>query len=236
MAKSTSRAEHFQTDEETQIMLCVHHGTRSKGAERARRHRQRQDADLDRRRKYLEKERDRWKKDIETGKKKVVNKPSERDNRAKQKKWREAKTQARARNRASALLQSETPPNSSVELFFVPEWDIEPKTEVPAIAAVKGTMKIHQATSLTPGQVKYRDISCLCKREEGVLDCPCFNLQEVTLADVPVSSDESPACVKTPDKPGRPEMIEGTTLESSASLITTMTHTQVSSWMQKGTV
>ncbi|KAK1879819.1 Enolase [Dissostichus eleginoides] len=83
--------------------------------------------------------------------------------------------------------------DTSVELFFVPERDIESKTQVPAIAAVKGTLRIHQAISLTPGQMKYRDISCLCKREEGVLDCPCFNLQEVTLADVPVSSDESPA-------------------------------------------
>ena len=31
---------------------------------------------------------------------------------AKRKKWREAKSQAKARNRASDLLQSETPPNS----------------------------------------------------------------------------------------------------------------------------
>ena len=69
-------------------------------------------------------------------------------------------------------------------------------------------MRIHQAISLKPGQIKYRDISCLCKREEGVLDCPCFNLQEVTLANVPVSSDESPECGKTPDNPRRPEMIE----------------------------
>ncbi|XP_034084202.1 uncharacterized protein LOC117554075 isoform X2 [Gymnodraco acuticeps] len=98
--------------------------------------------------------------------------------------------------------------DTSVELFFVPERDIESKAQVPAIAAVKGTLRIHQAISLTPGQMKYRDISCLCKREEGVLDCPCFNLQEVTLADVPVSSDESPASGKAPDNPRRPAMIE----------------------------
>lgn len=98
--------------------------------------------------------------------------------------------------------------DTSVELFFIPERDIESKPEVPAIAAIKGTMKIHQAISLTPGQMKYRDISCLCKREEGVLDCPCFNLQEVTLVNIPVSSDKSQACGKTPDNPMRPEMIE----------------------------
>lgn len=84
----------------------------SKGAEIARRYRERRDADPDRRRKYLEKERDKWKKDRETGKKKGVNELSEREKRAKRKKWREAKSQVRTRNRTSALLQSETPPNS----------------------------------------------------------------------------------------------------------------------------
>ena len=87
---------------------------RSKGAETARRYREHRDADPDRRRKYLEKERDKWKKDRETGKKNSVNELSEREKRAKRKKWREAKGQARARNRASAMLQSETPPKSSV--------------------------------------------------------------------------------------------------------------------------
>lgn len=69
-------------------------------------------------------------------------------------------------------------------------------------------MRVHQAISLTPGQIKYRDISCLCKREEGVLDCPCFKLQGVTEVEVPLSSDQSPACGKKPDNPRRPEMIE----------------------------
>ncbi|KAK9526478.1 hypothetical protein VZT92_015175 [Zoarces viviparus] len=82
------------------------------GAEIARRYRERCDADPDRRRKYLEKERDKWDKDRETGKKKGVNELSEREKRPKRKNWREAKSQARARNMTSALLQSETPPNS----------------------------------------------------------------------------------------------------------------------------
>ena len=72
---------------------------RSKGAEIARRYRERCDADPDRKRKYLEKERDKWKKDRETGKKKGINELSEREKRAKRNKWREAKSQAR--NKAS---------------------------------------------------------------------------------------------------------------------------------------
>ncbi|MEQ2206494.1 hypothetical protein XENOCAPTIV_030133 [Xenoophorus captivus] len=42
----------------------------------------------------------------------------------------------------------------------------------------------------------------------GVLSCPCFNLQEVTIFDVPVSPDESQACGMTPDNPWKTEVIE----------------------------
>lgn len=63
----------------------------SKGAEIARRYWERRDADPDRRRKYLEKERHKWNKDRATGKKKGINELSEREKRAKRKKWREEK-------------------------------------------------------------------------------------------------------------------------------------------------
>lgn len=66
-------------------------------------------------------------------------------------------------------------------------------------------MKIHQCISLAPGQMKYRDVACLCKRGEGVLDCPCFDLQDVTLVHVPGPSvPESQA-----ENPWRPEVIDG---------------------------
>lgn len=91
---------------------CIFPGMSSKGAEIARRYRERRNADSDRRQQYLQQERDRWKKDRETGKKKGVNELSEREKRAKRKKWREAKQQVRARNKASALRQSETPPET----------------------------------------------------------------------------------------------------------------------------
>lgn len=57
----------------------------------------------------------------QTLKKKGVNEL--REKRAKRKKWRGAKHQARARNRASALLQSEIPPSSPAE---TPENQREP--------------------------------------------------------------------------------------------------------------
>ncbi len=55
---------------------------------------------------------------------------------------------------------------------------------VPSLTAVKGTMKIHQIMSTSPGKMKYRDVTCLCEKERGVMDCPYFDLKEVTLQDV----------------------------------------------------
>lgn len=101
------------------MLNCLFQGMTSKGAEIARRYRERRDADPDRRRKYLEKERDKWKKQRETGKKKSVHELGELEKWAIRKKWREAKSQARARNRAGALLQSETPPNSPATAKFL---------------------------------------------------------------------------------------------------------------------
>ncbi|XP_019752886.1 uncharacterized protein LOC109532431 [Hippocampus comes] len=115
---SDDTAEALETNDQSK-------GMTSKGAEIARRYRERRDADPDRRRKYLEKERDKWKKQRETGKKKSVHELSELEKWAIRKKWREAKSQARARNRASALLQSETPPNSPATAKF-PENHHEP--------------------------------------------------------------------------------------------------------------
>ena len=58
---------------------------------------------------------------------------------------------------------------------------------------MKGTMRMHQVVSITPGILKYRDISCLCQAAEGMWDCPCYGLQEVTLPIMPANGrDLSP--------------------------------------------
>ncbi|XP_037395079.1 uncharacterized protein LOC108426002 isoform X1 [Pygocentrus nattereri] len=94
--------------------------------------------------------------------------------------------------------------NCSIDLHFIPESDIEAKPEVPAVTAVKGTTRIHQAISMKPGEMMYRDISWDIKWEEGTLDCSCFNLQKVSL----LASDQSKVHVKEPIKSWRPEVIE----------------------------
>lgn len=59
---------------------------------------------------------------------------------------------------------------TSVELFLVGEGDVERKVQemmdVPPLVPVKGTMKIHQAISISPGTIKYRDITCLCQADK----------------------------------------------------------------------
>ncbi|ROI70160.1 hypothetical protein DPX16_0511 [Anabarilius grahami] len=73
---------------------------------------------------------------------------------------------------------------SKVKLYYVSEKEVEKKDEdlrqVP-LFALKGTMKMHEVLSISPGILKYRDISCFCQAAEGVFDCPCHSLEEVTL-------------------------------------------------------
>ncbi|XP_061892415.1 uncharacterized protein LOC133642309 [Entelurus aequoreus] len=102
---------------------------------------------------------------------------------------------------------------STVQLFFVSEDDVEAKTEVPALTPIKGTMRMHQVISLIPGQIKYRDISCFCQRLDGQLDCACFDLKVATLDGVPVPPPTQTPPTQTPptenrETPWRPEEVD----------------------------
>ncbi|MEQ2252521.1 hypothetical protein ILYODFUR_022622 [Ilyodon furcidens] len=55
------------------------------------------------------------------------------------------------------------------------------KQEVPPMNVVKGTMRIHQVISSCKGKIHYRDITCVCQREEGLINCPCFDVNEAIL-------------------------------------------------------
>lgn len=80
-------------------------------AEMQRRYRAKRDADPERREKYLQKEREKWQRDRETGKKKQVADLSKREKRAQRKKWREKKREVKARKKARAAIPS--PPATS---------------------------------------------------------------------------------------------------------------------------
>ncbi|XP_062846256.1 E3 ubiquitin-protein ligase BRE1A-like [Trichomycterus rosablanca] len=79
-------------------------------AEKQRRYRARRDADPERREKYLEKEREKYREDLKSGRKKRINNLSEREKRRQRKKWRE--TYHRIKDRKEALQHLITPSHS----------------------------------------------------------------------------------------------------------------------------
>lgn len=91
-------------------MFLQNSGTRLSAAEKQQRYRARRDEDAQRRQQYLEKEREKWKKDIETGKKKTQKDRTAREQRAQRKKWREAHRRSKERKKAVQTLN--TPPDT----------------------------------------------------------------------------------------------------------------------------
>jgi hypothetical protein len=79
---------------------------------------------------------------------------------------------------AEALYEKLSGSGTSENLFFIESTKVEEKTrEILALGTLptlKGTMKLNQIVCLTPGKFMYRDVSCMCKANEGVLDCKCF--------------------------------------------------------------
>ncbi|KAK2905708.1 hypothetical protein Q8A73_009651 [Channa argus] len=68
-------------------------------AESARQYTKRRDANPEQREAYFKKERERWRKDRDTSKKKAINDLTQRGKCSQRKKWKEAKTAARAKAR-----------------------------------------------------------------------------------------------------------------------------------------
>ncbi|KAL7857118.1 hypothetical protein SRHO_G00160170 [Serrasalmus rhombeus] len=79
-------------------------------AERQRKYRARLKSDPERREKYLQSERERWRKNVEEGKKKAIKDLSKREQRQKRKMWRAA--YKRSKERRVALKNLSTPPHS----------------------------------------------------------------------------------------------------------------------------
>ncbi len=75
-------------------------------AEKKRRYRQRRDADPERREAYLGKERAKWRKDRDTGKKRSVSELNDRERRAKRRNWRAAQVKSRTAKAASTAIIS----------------------------------------------------------------------------------------------------------------------------------
>ncbi|KAK7160697.1 hypothetical protein R3I93_008381 [Phoxinus phoxinus] len=70
---------------------------------------------------YLKKERERWRKDRDTGKKKAINDLTERGKRSQKKKLKEAKKAARDKARTIVELQTPPPSPEPLELDCPPQ-------------------------------------------------------------------------------------------------------------------
>ncbi|XP_052004598.1 uncharacterized protein LOC127659023 isoform X3 [Xyrauchen texanus] len=90
-------------------------------AERQREYRARRNADPVRREKYLRSERERWKRDIDTGKKKRIGDLGEKDQRWRRKKWRDAKERQKKSEPIFKIIASPTNnPESSLMVWLQP--------------------------------------------------------------------------------------------------------------------
>ncbi|KAK7918767.1 hypothetical protein WMY93_010051 [Mugilogobius chulae] len=250
-------------------------------AERQRRYRARRNADTEKRQKYLESERQRWQRNKELGKKKLINDLSDREKRQQRKKWREnnrKRKEAKAKMKnldtppltpdivqeqkakrvesaqrssdgpctqykqkgnvflfctqlaqrgitggtwnffeashgkgapdgvggtlkrkadklvskgrdipdAKELFKALTEEETTVKLFYVESEDVEqavqrmPK-EIPPVPSI---MKTHQMVTTSPGEITYREISCLCSTQKQ-LACECFSTLHYTVSKPP---------------------------------------------------
>ncbi|KAJ8395847.1 hypothetical protein AAFF_G00027300 [Aldrovandia affinis] len=78
----------------------------------------------------------------------------------------------------NALVDAQT----SVKLFYISEDNVDEATKnMPErLSVVPSTMRIHQVVTVTPGQISYRDVSCLCSTRQ-TLECQCYNTKTFTL-------------------------------------------------------
>lgn len=106
---------------------------------------------------------------------------------------------------AEAFYRKVKTAGTSVKLFFVGEDEVTAQAErndnVPLLP-IKGTMNIHKVISITPGTIKYRDVSCFCQIEKGVWDCPCYDLREAIFMIEENNAEKNDATV-----PSRPDVI-----------------------------
>lgn len=73
---------------------------------------------------------------------------------------------------ASSLYRALCEGESKVSLFYIEEQAVEDAVSaMPAnLPSIPATMMIHQVLTLSPGEILYRDISCLCSAT-GNLQC-----------------------------------------------------------------
>lgn len=90
----------------------------------------------------------------------------------------------------------------SVKLFYISEDSVDEATKnMPdSLPVVPSTMHIHKVVRVTPRQVSYRDVSCLCSIRQ-TMECQCYNTKTFTFevqATAPTQEDNSQKQSKIP--------------------------------------
>ncbi|XP_030006321.1 uncharacterized protein LOC115430449 isoform X3 [Sphaeramia orbicularis] len=107
------------------------------GAERQKLYRARRNADPERREKYLKKEKERWKRDIQTGRKKLIGQKTKTEQHLQRMKWKEAK---RRSSKRTAL-------RMSYGTTMCPDDDPDHKEEEEALREVSVPFELDQTLS-----------------------------------------------------------------------------------------
>lgn len=71
---------------------------------------------------------------------------------------------------------------SNIKLYLIEPADIDQKANklselMRSLRPVPGTMKLHQVLCMTRGKISYRNVSCLCRSGDRILNCTCFSPQ-----------------------------------------------------------
>ncbi len=140
--------------------------------------------------KYLEKEREKYRKDLESGRKKTINDgKGAPDGVGGALKRRADSLVSKGTDipDAAALFSVLQKTDTTIKLFFFSE-EVEKAVaemliDVPPVPSI---MRIHQAVTIAHGELTYRDVSCLCTATQN-LNCKCFNTKHYKFSNQQVA-------------------------------------------------
>lgn len=97
--------------------------------------------------------------------------------------------------------------SSSIKYFWISEEDILKHDEaVPEkLPVIKGTMKIHQIVSVTPGKIRHRELSCFCSRGTNS-ECDCHSpiVLDLNITKTPTNTQTAAPSMGRKRRPPQP--------------------------------
>ncbi|XP_023277359.1 uncharacterized protein LOC111666286 [Seriola lalandi dorsalis] len=158
-------------------------------AEKQRRYRARRDADPWKREKYLETQRDRYRKDLESGRKKPIDGLSERKKHKCRRKWRETYHRIKNRKEAAELFAILEKTGTTIELFNVKEEPVE-----------KAVLELPNDVPPVPSSLRMHDDDCVVTQN---VNCECFDAKCCTVSHQQTTPTATEVQWQSPDAVGK---------------------------------